>query len=82
VVTVQAGDKKTTCAVEVSEEDEIQYPFCNEVKVNIGIRTVTVYPSGKAPKPKDESTIQISGTSVGTAVIDRIEKILGRACTA
>lgn len=76
VVAAQAGDKKATCVVEVTGEDELQYPFCHEVKVNIGIRTVTVYPSDKDPGPKYESMVQISGTIAGTAVMGRIEKIV------
>lgn len=76
VITAQAGDKKATCLVTVSEEEEESYPIGYVVKVNIGVHTVTTYFSGKDPEPKEESTVQISGTIVGTAVYDRIEKIV------
>lgn len=79
VITAQSGDKKAACSVTVVEEEEATYPLCHEVKVNIGIRTITTYPSDKDPAPKDESYVQISGTVVGTAVTGRIEKIVSNA---
>lgn len=76
VITAQAGGKKATCVVTVTEKQEVTYPLCYEVSVNIGIRTVTTLPSGKDPAPKHESIVQISGVIVGTAVVGRVEKIV------
>ncbi len=74
-IKAQAGDKSATCTVTVIEDEEIVYPLCHEVMVNIGIRTITTYPSGKDPAPKDESFVQISGTLLGNAVMGRIERL-------
>lgn len=76
VITAQAGDKKATCVVTVSEKEEVKYPLCYEVEVNLGIRTITTFSSEKDPAPKEESLVQISGTLIGTAVVGRIEKII------
>lgn len=76
VITAQAGDKKATCLITVSEEEEVTYPLCYEVKVNIGIRTIITYESDKDPAPKEELLVQISGTLIGTSVKGRIEKIV------
>lgn len=75
IIKAQAGDKSASCTVTVIEEEEESYPLCYEVAVNIGIRTITTYPSEKDPAPKEESVVQISGTLLGTAVLNRIERL-------
>lgn len=76
LITAQAGNKSVTCTVTVTEDTEETYPKYYEVGVNIGIHTVTTPPSEKDPAPKEESWVQISGTLHGTAVVNRIDRLV------
>ncbi|SFK63458.1 Ig-like domain-containing protein [Proteiniphilum acetatigenes] len=77
VITAYAGRgaKSATCTVTVTKKEEVKYPLCYEVRINITVRTVTISPSDRNPAPKREEIMQIKGSVVGEVVRGRIEKI-------
>lgn len=77
VITAYAdrGAKRAICTVTVSKKEEVKYPLCYEVRVNIEVRTVNTSPSDRIPAPKWEEIMQIKGSLVGDVVRGRIEEI-------